>query len=130
MTGTTEGQCEDRRPDCCSVFAAHTNPPGAGIYELRAKLAAPGNTTNRKESVRFDSFRFRTFQNSSARFGSVREVKFPGSTQLGLRFSDASWLDPVRFDTFPRPVPPGSRVKQFGSVQFGRCGSVSYSFLQ
>ena len=62
---------------------------------------------------------------------------FPGSTQFGLSFSDAisdaSWLGPVRFSSFPRPVPVGSRIKRFGSVRFGRFGlfgSVSYSFLK
>ena len=70
----------------------------------------------RKEPVRFDSFRFRT-------------NIFPGSMRFGLRFSDASWLGPVRFGSFPRPVPAGSRIKRFGSVRFSRFGSVSYSFL-
>ena len=75
-----------------------------------------------KESVRFDSFRFRTFRKfiGSVRFGNY----FPGSTRFGLRFSDASWLGPVRFGSFPRPVPAGSRIKRFGSVRFG--GSVRF----
>ena len=64
------------------------------------------------------------------RFGSVRFGNyFPGSTRFGLRFSDASWLGPVRFGSVPRPVPAGSGIKRFGSVRFGRFGSVSYSFL-
>ena len=31
------------------------------------------------------------------RFGSVRTNNFPGSKGFGLRFSDTSWLGPVRF---------------------------------
>ena len=54
---------------------------------------------------------------------------FPGSTRFGLRFSDASWLGPVRFGSVPRPVPAGSRIQRFGSVRPVRFGSVSYSFL-
>ena len=54
---------------------------------------------------------------------------FPGSTRFGLRFSDASWLCPIRFGPFLRPVPAGSRIKRFSSVRFGRFGSDSYSFL-
>ena len=42
---------------------------------------------------------------------------FPGSTRSGLRFSDASWLDPVRFGSFPHPVPAGSEIKRFGSAR-------------
>ena len=64
------------------------------------------------------------------RFGSVRKHIFPGSTRFGLRFSDASWLGPVRSGSLPRPVPAGSRINRFGSVRFGRFGSVSYSVLQ
>ena len=41
---------------------------------------------------------------------------FAGSTQFGLRFSDASWLGPLRFGPVPRPVPAGSRIKRFGSA--------------
>ena len=72
-----------------------------------------------KEPVRFGS---RLCNNSSVRFGSVRTFIFPGSTRFGLRFSDVSWLGLVRFGSFPRPVPAGSRIKRFGSVrpvQFG-----------
>ena len=63
------------------------------------------------------------------RFGSVRKLICPGSTLFGLRFSDASWLGPVRFGSFPRPVPAGSGIKRLGSVRLCRFGSVSYSFL-
>ena len=51
-------------------------------------------------------------------------------TRFGLCFSDSSWLGPVRFGSFPRPVPAGSRIKRCGSVRFGRLRSVSYSFLK
>ena len=65
----------------------------------------------RKESVRFVSVPdFSTI----LWFGSVRQIAFPGSTQFGLRFSDAAWLGPVRFGSVPRRVPAGSRIKQFG----------------
>ena len=48
---------------------------------------------------------------------------FPGSTPVRPAFfSDESWLGPVRFGSFPRPVPAGSRVKRFGSVRPIRFG--------
>ena len=34
----------------------------------------------------------------------------------------------VRFGSVPHPVPAGSRIERFGSVRFGRLGSVSYTF--
>ena len=42
------------------------------------------------------SLRFRTFRKINM-FGSVRKIGLLGSTRFGLRFSDASWLVPVRF---------------------------------
>ena len=48
------------------------------------------------------------------RFGSVRKMFFPGPTRFGLRFSDASWLGPVRCGSFPRTVPAGSGMVRFG----------------
>ena len=60
----------------------------------------------------------------SNRFGSVWKFKFLGSIRFGLRYSDASWLGPVRFGWFPRPIPAGSRIKRVGSVRFERFGSV------
>ena len=84
----------------------------------------------RQESVRFDSFRFRTFLKliGSVRFGS--DFSFcSDSTRFGLRFLDTPWLGPVRFGSVPRPVPAGSGIKWFGSVRFGRFGSVSHAFL-
>ena len=75
----------------------------------------------RKEPVRFDSFRFRTFLKliGSVRFGLVRKIMFSGSTRLGPPFLDASWLGPVRFGSVLRPVPAGSRIStvRFGSVR-------------
>ena len=76
-------------------------------------------------SIRFGSG---LFEHLSVRFGSVRTNMFPGSTRFGLRFSDASWLRPVRFGSFPRPVPAGSEIKRFGLVRFGRFGSVLFLF--
>ena len=32
------------------------------------------------------------------------------------------WLGPIRFGSFPRPVPAGSGIKQFGSVRPVRFG--------
>ena len=88
------------------------------------------NDNKRKETVRFDSFRFQTFfENLSVRFGSVRIFMISGSTRFGLRFSDTLWLGPVRFGSVPRPVPAGSGIKRFGSVRFGRFSSVSHSLL-
>ena len=52
-----------------------------------------------------------------------------GSTRFGLRFSDVSWLGPIRFGSVPRPVPAGFEIQRFVSVRFGPYGSVSYSFL-
>ena len=46
------------------------------------------------------------FEDSSVRFGSVRNDMCPGSTRFGLRCSDASWLGPVRcFRVWFRPIP-------------------------
>ena len=75
----------------------------------------------RREPVRFDSFLFRNFRKVIVlvRFGLA--INCPGSTRFGLRFSEESWLGPVRFRVLFRPVP-----KLSGSVRFG---SVSYSFL-
>ena len=66
---------------------------------------------NQLGSTRFGSG---LFENSSVRFRS--EKTFPGSTWFGLRFSEASWLGPVRFGSVPRPVPAGSGINRFGSA--------------
>ena len=62
------------------------------------------------------------FSSRINRFGSVRTKTIPGSTRFGLRFSDASWLGPIRFGSVPRPVPAGSRINRFGSVRPVRFG--------
>ena len=74
----------------------------------------------------FGSIRFGPglFGSYSVWFASVRKLLFPGSTRFGLRFSDASWLGPVRFGS---PIPAGSGVKRFCSVRLGRFGSVCLS---
>ena len=79
----------------------------------------------RKEPVRFGAIRFGSglFENSSVRFGSVRQFMLPGSMRFGLRFSDPSWFGPVRFGSVPRPVPAGSGMKRFG------CSAGSVWFL-
>ena len=57
----------------------------------------------------------------SHRFGSVRKNSFLGSTRVGLRFSDASWLGPVRFLSVS-----GSGRSQNSTVGFGSAGSVRF----
>ena len=48
-------------------------------------------------------------------------------TWVGLRFSDASWLGPVWFGLFPRPVLAGSGINLLkGSVWFGSAVSVRF----
>ena len=79
---------------------------------------------NRLGSIRFGSG---LLNNSSVRFGSVRTNIFPGSTRFGLRFSDASWLGPIRFGSFARAEPVGSRIERFGSVRLGSVRFGSYS---
>ena len=93
-------------------------------------LFTPNTGRNRFGSIRFGSG---LFENSSVRFGSIRfgseKIIFPiwrGSACV-FRTRRGS----VRFGSVPRPVPAGSRSNQtvrFGSVPFGRFGSVSYSF--
>ena len=63
------------------------------------------------------------------RFGSVRKIRFPGSTRFGLRFSDTLWLGPVRFSSASGFGRFQNQTFRFGSVRFCRFGSVSYSFL-
>ena len=62
----------------------------------------------------------------TVRFGLVRNLFVPGSTRRGLRFWDTPWLGPVQFGSVPRPVPAGSGIKRFGSVQPVR---FAFSFL-
>ena len=58
------------------------------------------------------------------RLGSVRTIICSGSTRFGPRFSDASWVGPVRFGSFRRLVLAGSRITRFGSVR-----PIRYGFL-
>ena len=84
--------------------------------------------SKRKEPVRFDSIRFRTFRKSigSVRFG---HLNFPVRRGSACVFQTPSWLGLVRFGSVPHPVPVGSEIKRVGSVRFGRFGLVSDSFL-
>ena len=93
----------------------YRGPPAVAVGAIEVVRI---NNISRKESVRFDSFRFRILLNtSSVRFVSVRKIIFPGSTRFGLRFPDFSWHGSIRFGSFPRPVPAGSETKRFGSVR-------------
>ena len=49
---------------------------------------------------------------------------FPGSKQFGLRFSDASWLGPVRFGSAS-----GSGRFRNSTVRFGSVWPVRFGFL-
>ena len=57
----------------------------------------------------------------SVRFGSEMYLSRFDAVRPAL-LSDASWLGPVRFGSFPRPVPACSRIKRFGSVRPIRFG--------
>ena len=83
----------------------------------------------RKEPVRFDSFRFRILLKNMVSVQFSLTIVLSDSMRFGLHFLNASWFGPVRFGSAPRSVPAGSETKRFGSVRFGRFGSVSYSFL-
>ena len=101
----------------------HARPRQAALhmlYEAERGRSLPGPCDQGPP----DSFRFWTLRKI---IGSFRTDDFPGSTRFGLCLSNASWLGPVRFGSFPRPVPAGSRIKRFDSVRFDR--SVSYSFF-
>ena len=85
-------------------------------------IKQPAHSTGRN---RFDSFRFWTFRKV---IGSVRKGTFPvrcssvyvfRSRRVSVQFGS------VRFRVWFWLVPETVR---FGSVWFGRCGSVSYSF--
>ena len=83
----------------------------------------------RKETVRFDSFRFQTFRKSigSVRFGILFLPVRRGSACVFRTRRGSIRFGSVRFRVWFRPVP-----KLNGSVRpvrFGRFGSVSYSFL-
>ena len=88
------------------------NPPQNLTESMRLRSLCSRMPKYRKEPVRSISVpEFSKIQ----RVGSVRKNKFPGSTRFGLRFSDASWLHPIRFGSVPRLVPAGSG--RFGSVR-------------
>ena len=91
-----------------------------------------GFLCSRKEPVRFDSFRFRTFRKfiDSVRFGSVRVGKLLFLVRCGSACVFRIRRGSVRFGSVPRPAPAGSGIKQrFGSVRFGSVRFGSYSFL-
>ena len=88
------------------------------LEDARAALASFSGR-NWSGSIRFGSV---IFEKSSFRFGSVWQFYVYGSMRFGLRFLNALWLGPVRFGSFPRPVPAGSRIKRFGSVRPVRFG--------
>ena len=89
--------------------------------------------SSRSESIRFDSFRFRTFVSGSVRFGLVRtnihrfgsvwfgKIVFPFRRGLACVFRmrrGSVRFGSVRFGFRFRPVP-----KLHGSVRFGSAGS-------
>ena len=86
-------------------------------------LQRPNPQIPRSGRNRFGSIRLGSgfFENRSVRFGSVRKFSFPGSTRFGLRFSDASWLGPVRFGSAS-----GSGRFQNYTVRSGSAGSVRF----
>ena len=94
-------------------------------------VSATANSRIGSGRNRFDSIHFGS--DSLVRFASLRfaseQNNLPGSTRSGMRFSDVSWLAPVRFGSVPRPVPAGFEISRFGLVRFGWFGPVSHSFL-
>lgn len=78
------------------------------VSQAPGPFKAARGSCHSKEPVRFGSVPHFSKNN---RFGSVRfGNSFSGSTRFGLRFSDASWLGPVRFGSVRfrvrfRPVP-------------------------
>ena len=124
-----------RLPTHRSTRAAHTFARAqARVASRRAVLWQTEHANTRKQPVRFDSFLFSNFRKNivSVPFGLA--IVFSCSMRFGLRFLKASWFGPVRFGSVPRPVPrsvlAGSEITRFGSVRFGRFGSVSYCFLE
>ena len=113
----------------------------------RKRFTVTARTSSRKEPVRFDSFRLRTFQETigSVRFGSVRlgNLFVPARPGSACGFRTRRGLGPVRFGSFyiyiyiylslslyiyiyictyiyiyiSRQVPAFSEIKQFGSVR-------------
>ena len=110
------------RASLCSL-AAHSRAFVTALSSVSAAHRAPSARAvkGRKEPFRFDSFRFRTSESSSVRFGSVRKIEFPGSKRFGCAFRTRRGsvrFGSVRFRVPFRPVP-----KLNGSVRFGRFGS-------
>ena len=80
----------------------------------------------RKETVRFDSFRFQTFRKfmGLVRFGSAFCLPRFDAVRLAFSRHAVARFGSVRFRVRFRPVPELN-----GSVRFGRFGSVSHFFL-
>ena len=114
-------------PDRVAVFSSSSSCKD-GTY---ASLVFTRHLFNIAERNRFGSIRFGSviFENSSVRFGTVRNLCFP--VWRGSACTSRMRRGSVRFGSVPRPVPvpAGSEITRFGSVRFGRFGSVSYSFL-
>ena len=111
-----------------AVGAHHAHHALHHAHHVAPAAAAPSITLASKEPVRFDSFRFRNFQRkhcfASARFGNLF-VRFDA---VQPAFLNASWFGPVLFGSVPRSVSAGPKSNgsvRFGSVRFGRSGSVS-----
>ena len=72
-----------------TITQHHTQPLyDEDIYDCYSMVQTTKHIPGRN---RFGSIRFGSglFDNSSVRFGSVRKIKYPGSTRFGLRFSNA-----------------------------------------
>ena len=86
------------------------------------QAALPRTGRNQFGSILFGSGIFEDHRFGSVRFGQLILPVRRGSACIFR-------LGPVRLGSVPLPVHAGSEIKQFGSVRFGRFGSVSYSFL-
>ena len=96
----------------------HLIPEEGNLYsEAKKLLITEKNITLEYEQEGTVPVRFRQII-VSVRFGLA--IPFSDSMRFGLRLLNASWLGPVRFGSFPRPVPAGSRIKRFGSTH-GPC---------
>ena len=85
---------------------------------MTSRRSATGDARMQHNSGRnrFDSFRFRTFRKWIGSAPLVNSIS-PARRRSACVFRTASWLGPVRFGSVPRPVPAGSRIKQFASVR-------------
>ena len=95
-------------------------------YYIHSVLSEPPLIQEGVGSVRFVSVPDFSEIN---RFGSVRFGKQCFPVRCGSACVFRTRRGSVRFDSFLRPVPAGSRIIRFCSVRFGQFGSVSYSFL-